>query len=73
MGCIHLKVCLGTDRYHGTVGTEQFDHVAIAGIARVGQQNVIPGIDQIIIYLVAIIVLLTRPRGLMGRKGVMEE
>ena len=34
---------------------------------------VIPGIDQIIIYLVAIIILLTRPRGLMGRKGVMEE
>ncbi|WP_127115312.1 branched-chain amino acid ABC transporter permease [Shimia sediminis] len=33
----------------------------------------IPGINQIIIYLVAIIVLLTRPRGLMGRKGVMEE
>ena len=33
----------------------------------------IPGIDQIIIYLVAIIILLTRPRGLMGRKGVMEE
>lgn len=33
----------------------------------------LPSIDQIIIYLVAIIVLLTRPRGLMGRKGVMEE
>ena len=33
----------------------------------------IPGINQIIIYLVAIIVLLARPRGLMGRKGVMEE
>ncbi len=33
----------------------------------------IPGINQIIIYLVAIIVLLIRPRGLMGRKGVMEE
>ena len=33
----------------------------------------IPGINQIVIYLVAIIVLLTRPRGLMGRKGVMEE
>ena len=32
-----------------------------------------PGIDQIIIYLIAIIILLTRPRGLMGRKGVMEE
>lgn len=35
--------------------------------------TMIPGINQIIIYLVAIIVLLTRPRGLMGRKGVMEE
>lgn len=31
-----------------------------------------PGIDQIIIYLVAVVVLLVRPRGLMGRKGVME-
>ncbi len=35
--------------------------------------DLIPGINQIIIYLVAIVVLLTRPRGLMGRKGVMEE
>jgi len=34
---------------------------------------VVPGIDQIIIYLVAIAILLTRPRGLMGRRGVMEE
>ncbi len=34
---------------------------------------VLPGIDQIIIYVVAIVILLTRPRGLMGRKGVMEE
>ena len=33
----------------------------------------IPGINQIVIYLVAIIILLTRPRGLMGRKGVMED
>ena len=32
-----------------------------------------PGLNQIIIYLVAIIILLTRPRGLMGRKGVMED
>jgi branched-chain amino acid transport system permease protein len=32
----------------------------------------IPGIDQVIIYLVAIVVLLVRPRGLMGRAGVME-
>ncbi len=35
--------------------------------------NLIPGINQVIIYLVAIIILLTRPRGLMGRKGVMED
>lgn len=34
--------------------------------------TVVPGINQIIIYLVAIVILLTRPRGLMGRKGVME-
>ena len=33
---------------------------------------IIPGIDQIIIYLVAVIVLLLRPRGLLGRKGMME-
>jgi branched-chain amino acid transport system permease protein len=33
----------------------------------------LPSIDQIIIYLVAIIVLLVRPRGLLGRAGVMEE
>jgi branched-chain amino acid transport system permease protein len=36
-------------------------------------KSLIPGIDQIIIYVVAILILLTRPRGLMGRKGVMEE
>ncbi|MDF0599582.1 branched-chain amino acid ABC transporter permease [Psychromarinibacter sp. C21-152] len=36
-------------------------------------KDILPGIDQIIIYLVAIVILLTRPRGLMGRKGVMEE
>ncbi|MDA7792284.1 branched-chain amino acid ABC transporter permease [bacterium] len=36
-------------------------------------KSLFPGIDQIIIYLVAIIILLTRPRGLMGRAGVMEE
>jgi branched-chain amino acid transport system permease protein len=35
--------------------------------------SVLPGINQIVIYLVAIVILLTRPRGLMGRKGVMEE
>ncbi|MEL6946179.1 MAG: branched-chain amino acid ABC transporter permease [Pseudomonadota bacterium] len=33
----------------------------------------LPGINQIILYVVAIIILLTRPRGLMGRPGVMEE
>ena len=36
-------------------------------------KSIIPGMDQIIIYLVAVIVLLVRPRGLMGRKGVMED
>ena len=36
-------------------------------------KEILPGIDQIIIYLIAIIILLTRPRGLMGRKGVMED
>ena len=35
-------------------------------------KHVIPGIDQIIIYLVAVVVLLLRPRGLLGRAGVME-
>lgn len=35
-------------------------------------KEVIPGIDQIIVYLVAVVILLVRPRGLMGRKGVME-
>ncbi len=35
-------------------------------------KQLLPGIDQIIIYLVAVVVLLVRPRGLMGRKGVME-
>jgi len=33
----------------------------------------IPGINQVVIYLAAIVILLTRPRGLMGRKGVMED
>ncbi len=35
-------------------------------------KDIVPGIDQIIIYLVAVVVLLARPRGLFGRKGVME-
>lgn len=35
-------------------------------------KTIIPGIDQIIIYLIAVVVLLVRPRGLLGRKGVME-
>ena len=34
---------------------------------------VLPGINQVVIYLAAIVILLTRPRGLMGRKGVMED
>ncbi len=36
-------------------------------------KTILPGIDQIIIYLVAVVVLLVRPRGLMGREGVMED
>jgi branched-subunit amino acid ABC-type transport system permease component len=36
-------------------------------------KSLIPGIDQVIIYLVAILILLTRPRGLLGRAGVMED
>jgi len=35
-------------------------------------KSLIPGIDQIVIYLVAVAILLVRPRGLMGRAGVME-
>jgi branched-chain amino acid transport system permease protein len=35
-------------------------------------KSLVPGIDQIIIYLVAVVILLVRPRGLLGRKGVME-
>ncbi len=35
-------------------------------------KSIIPGIDQIIVYLVAVIILLVRPRGLLGRRGVME-
>jgi branched-chain amino acid transport system permease protein len=35
-------------------------------------KSLVPGIDQIIIYLVAVAILLIRPRGLLGRKGVME-
>ena len=36
-------------------------------------KSIFPGIDQIIIYLVAVIILLTLPRGLLGRTGVMED
>ncbi len=36
-------------------------------------KSIFPGIDQIIIYLVAVVILLVRPRGLMGRRGVMED
>ena len=35
-------------------------------------KSIAPGIDQIIIYAVAVIILLSRPRGLLGRKGLME-
>ena len=33
---------------------------------------IVPGIDQIVLYVVAVAILLVRPRGLMGRRGVME-
>jgi branched-chain amino acid transport system permease protein len=36
-------------------------------------KNLIPGIDQVIIYLMAVVILLVRPRGLLGRAGVMED
>ena len=36
-------------------------------------KSLVPGIDQIIIYLVAILIILLRPRGLFGREGVMED
>jgi len=36
-------------------------------------KDLLPGIDQIIIYLTAIVVLLLRPRGLLGKRGVMED
>lgn len=36
-------------------------------------KSILPGIDQIIVYLVAVVIILVRPRGLMGRKGVMED
>lgn len=36
-------------------------------------KSIFPGIDQIIIYLVAVIILLALPRGLLGRQGVMED
>lgn len=35
-------------------------------------KSLVPGIDQVIIYLVAVVILLVRPRGLMGSKGLME-
>jgi branched-chain amino acid transport system permease protein len=35
-------------------------------------KQIIPGIDQIIIYATAVVILLVRPRGLLGRRGVME-
>lgn len=36
-------------------------------------KEILPGIDQIIIYLVAVVILLVLPRGLMGRAGVMDD
>ena len=36
-------------------------------------KDIFPGIDQIILYLVAVVILLVLPRGLMGRAGVMDD
>ena len=36
-------------------------------------KEILPGIDQIILYLVAVVILLVLPRGLMGRAGVMDD
>ena len=36
-------------------------------------KGLVPGIDQIIIYLVAVVILLVRPRGMFGHRGVMED
>ena len=36
-------------------------------------KSIVPGIDQIIVYLIAVVVLLVLPRGLLGRKGMMED
>jgi branched-chain amino acid transport system permease protein len=36
-------------------------------------KSIFPGIDQIILYLVAVVILLVLPRGLMGRAGVMDD
>jgi branched-chain amino acid transport system permease protein len=36
-------------------------------------KEIFPGIDQIILYLVAVVILLVMPRGLMGRAGVMDD
>src|SRR5690606_26464624 len=43
---------------------------SIASVTEV--KSLIPGIDQVVIYLVAVVVLLVRPRGQMGRRGIME-
>ncbi|EFL90107.1 branched-chain amino acid ABC transporter permease [Ahrensia sp. R2A130] len=46
----------------------------LESFASMGQVlEVLPGINQVILYVVAIVILLTRPRGLMGRPGVMED
>jgi branched-chain amino acid transport system permease protein len=35
-------------------------------------KHLVPGIDHVIVYLTAVVILLVRPRGLFGRRGVME-
>ena len=36
-------------------------------------EALVPGLNKVIIYLVAVVILLTLPRGLLGRRGVMED
>ena len=35
-------------------------------------KGIVPGIDQVVVYLIAVIILLVRPRGLLGKRGFME-
>ena len=60
----------------GSVGGAVFAGFLLGILQSIASMNevksILPGIDQVIIYLIAVVVLLVMPRGLMGRKGVME-